>query len=493
MTPSSSHPGVRRKHRLELLPSLLAERILVLDGAMGTLIQAAGLTEGDFRGERLAGHPHDLAGNNDLLCLTRPDVIGDIHRAYLDAGADIIETNSFNATAVSQAPYGTEALVHDISLAAASVARSAADEAEAREPGRPRYVAGAMGPTARMASIPADFADPASRGVTFADLQATYGDAARGLLEGGADLLLVETIYDTLNAKAAIFGIEEAFDALGVRVPIMLSATVGRGRRMLTGQTVEAFWNAVAHARPLSVGLNCGSGAADLRLPLEELSRIAPVFVSAYPNAGLPGADGTYSETPAVTAAALGEIAGAGLVNIVGGCCGTTPDHVRAIAEAVRGVRPRTVPEIPAMERLSGLRPFNVEAARLPVVIREAEAAGFDSAALASLIKEGRLDDAIDLLRRQPDEGAPIVVIDTGPAPVEAPAMTRLVNLLLSEPDLAALPFAIRSATREAVEAALACLQGRSVVMTGGTAGGMRGEAEASFERYGAALLGGEE
>jgi 5-methyltetrahydrofolate--homocysteine methyltransferase len=489
MIPPPSDPGTRRGHRLALFPSLLAERILVLDGAMGTLIQALGLTEADFRGERLADHPHDLAGNNDLLCLTRPDVIGDIHRAYLDAGADIIETNSFNATAVSQAAYGTEGLVHEISLAAASVARKAADEAEAREPGRPRYVAGAMGPTARMASIPADFADPASRGVTFGDLGVTYGDAAQGLLEGGADLLLVETIYDTLNAKAAIYGIEEAFDALGVRVPIMLSATVGRGRRMLTGQTVEAFWNAVAHARPLSVGLNCGSGAADLRPPLEELSRIAPVFVSAYPNAGLPGADGTYSETPDFTAAALGEIARSGLVNIVGGCCGTTPDHVRAIVEAVRGVRPRGVPEIPAMERLSGLRPFNVEAARLRVVVREAEAAGSDPAALAALIAAGRFDDVIDLLRRQADEGAPVIVIDTGPAPVEAPAMTRLVNLMVTEPDLAALPFAIRSATAEAVEAALACLQGRAVVLTGG----MAAVPAVRLERYGAALLGGVE
>ena len=307
-------------------------------------------------------------------------------------------------------------------------------------------------------------------------------------MEGGADLLLVETIYDALNAKAAIFGIEEAFDALGVRVPVMLSATVGRGRRMLTGQTVEAFWNAVAHARPLSVGLNCGSGAADLRPPLEELARIAPVLVSAYPNAGLPGADGSYSETPEVTAAALGEIARSGLVNIVGGCCGTTPDHVRAISEAVRGVRPRAVPEVPAMERLSGLRPFTVEAERLPAVVREAEGAGSNPGALASFLAAGTYDDAIDLLRRQADEGAPIVVIDTGPAPVGGPQMTRLVNLLVAEPDLAALPFAIRSATIEAVEAALACLQGRGVVLTRGMAGG----AEARLERYGAALLGGE-
>jgi 5-methyltetrahydrofolate--homocysteine methyltransferase len=239
------------------------------------------------------------------------------------------------------------------------------------------------------------------------------------------------------------------------------------------------------------VGLNCGSGAADLRLPLEELSRIAPVFVSAYPNAGLPGANGTYSETPDVTAAALGEIARAGLVNIVGGCCGTTPDHIRAIADAVRGVPPRAMPDLPAMERLSGLRPLNVQAERLPAIVREAEAAGSDPAALAALLAAGRFDDAIDLLRRQPDEGAPIVVIDTGPAPVGVPAMTRLVNLLVAEPDLAALPFAIRSATAEAVEAALACLQGRPVVLTGGMTGGAGGP-DASLERYGAALLGGE-
>ena len=489
MTPTPSDLRVRREQRLARLPSLLSERILVMDGATGTLVQGHGLTEADFRGGRFAGHPHDLAGNNDVLCLTRPDVVAGIHRAYLDAGADVIETNSFNATTVSQEGYGTAGLVREISERAARIARAAADEAEVRDPGRPRFVAGSMGPTSRMASLPHDFMDPGSRGVTFDELRATYGDSATGLVEGGADLLLVETAYDALNVKAALFGIEEAFEALGARVPVMVSATVGKGRRTLTGQTVEAFWNAVAPFRPFSFGLNCGSGAADLRPALEEAAACAAVFVSAYPNAGLPDEKGAYGETPEVTAAALGEIARAGLVNIVGGCCGTTPDHVRAIAAAVAGVRPRAVPDAGDLVRLGGLRPVSVPAAELPGLIREAEAAGSDPDALAAALAAGEFEDAIDLVRRQPDEGARLVVIDTGSARIDPAVMTRFTNLLVAEPDIGALSFAFRSTSPEAVEAALKCLQGRPVVLAGATEAGDGGDAR--LERLGALVVRG--
>ena len=326
-----------------LLDALLRDRILVLDGAMGTMVQRHGLTEADFRGERFAAHPRDLKGDNDLLVLTRPDVISGIHHAYLEAGADIIETSTFNGTAIAQADYGLEHVVYEINVAAARLACDAARAWTARTPERPRFVAGAVGPTNRTLSLSPDVNNPAFRAVTFQQVKDAYAEQARGLLDGGCDLLLVETIFDTLNAKAALVAIEEVFEARGARVPVQISVTItDRSGRTLSGQTVEAFWVSIAHARPFSVGINCALGAREMRPFLADLARVAATRVSCYPNAGLPNAFGQYDEAPSETAALVREFAEAGLVDIVGGCCGTTPDHIRAIAEAVAGIRPRS-------------------------------------------------------------------------------------------------------------------------------------------------------
>ncbi|MBB6365710.1 5-methyltetrahydrofolate--homocysteine methyltransferase [Xanthomonas sacchari] len=338
----------------------MSERILIIDGAMGTMIQRHGLQEADYRGERFAeGYDaqaehvhgpgcdhaplgHDLKGNNDLLLLTRPEVIAEIHRAYLDAGADLLETNTFNATAISQADYHLEHLVYELNKAGAQVARACCDAVEALTPDKPRFVIGVLGPTSRTASISPDVNDPGFRNTSFDELRATYREAIDGLIDGGADTLMVETIFDTLNAKAALYAIEEVFDARGGRLPVMISGTItDASGRTLSGQTAEAFYASVAHGRPLSVGLNCALGAKDLRPHVETLARIADGYVSAHPNAGLPNAFGEYDETPEEMAATLREFAESGLLNLVGGCCGTTPAHIRAIAEAVRGLPPR--------------------------------------------------------------------------------------------------------------------------------------------------------
>jgi len=332
--------------RTALLTRLLRERILVMDGAMGTLIQQRRLSEADFRGH-FHDHSHELAGDNDLLVLTRPDVVREMHDAYLAAGADIIETNTFSATAVAQADYGMQSRVYDINFAAARIAREACDDWTARTPDKPRFVAGALGPTNRTASISPDVNDPGARNVTYDELVAAYGDAVAGLCEGGADLLLVETIFDTLNAKAALFAIETYFERVGRRLPLIVSGTItDASGRTLSGQTPEAFWNAVRHVKPLAVGLNCALGAALMRPYIEEIARVADTFVSCYPNAGLPNpmSDTGYDETPGQTSAMLGEFAASGFVNIVGGCCGTTPAHIKAIAEAVKVLPPRVVP-----------------------------------------------------------------------------------------------------------------------------------------------------
>lgn len=343
--------------RVALLESALAERILVIDGAMGTMIQRHRLEEADYRGERFAGgfdslHPgdgasHDLKGNNDLLTLTRPDVVADVHRAYLDAGADLVETNTFNATAVSQADYHLQHLVHELNREGARLARACCDAAEAATPDKPRFVIGVLGPTSRTASISPDVNDPGFRNTSFDGLRQTYRDAIDGLIDGGADALMVETIFDTLNAKAALYAIEEAFDARGARLPVMISGTItDASGRTLSGQTAEAFHISVAHARPLSIGLNCALGAKELRPHIETLATVADCLVSAHPNAGLPNAFAEYDETPEDTAAMLAEFAGAGLLNLVGGCCGTTPAHIRAIADAVAGLPPRRIPAL---------------------------------------------------------------------------------------------------------------------------------------------------
>src|SRR5581483_8020104 len=347
------------------LDSLLASRILVLDGAMGTMIQRHTLAEADFRGARFASHVRELRGNNDLLTLTRPDVIAGIHHAYLAAGSDIIETNTFSSNTISQADYGLESLCYELNLEGARLARAAADEWTQQTPDRPRFVAGSMGPTTKILSISPDVNNPSFRNMTFDELCAAYREQARGLIDGGVDLLLVETIVDTLNAKAAIVAIEELFDDRGSRIPVMISVTItDRSGRTLSGQTIDAFWTSIKHAKPFSVGVNCALGARDMRPYVAELARVADCYISCYPNAGLPNAFGQYDELPADTAAALRDFADSGFLNIVGGCCGTTPDHIRAIAAAVAPLRPRQVggpsAEGIAFTELSGLERLTI-------------------------------------------------------------------------------------------------------------------------------------
>src|SRR5215207_1401953 len=360
--PSAPARERNREARLRELTPLLARRIMVLDGAMGTMIQSYGLGEVDYRGDRFADWPRDLRGNNDLLSLTQPSVIRAIHAAYLDAGADILETNSFNSTAISMADYGMEELVYELNHASARLAREVADEFERRNPDVPKYVAGVVGPTNRTASLSPDVNDPGFRNVRFDELVATYTEAIRGLLDGGADLLLVETIFDTLNAKAALFAIDTYFATAGFRVPLMISGTItDASGRTLSGQTTEAFWNSVRHATPLAVGLNCALGAQQLRPYVAELARVADTHVCAYPNAGLPNAFGEYDEPPQEMADILREFAASGFLNIVGGCCGTTPEHIRMLHEAVSKQARRSIPAAPVKCRLSGLEPLNID------------------------------------------------------------------------------------------------------------------------------------
>jgi 5-methyltetrahydrofolate--homocysteine methyltransferase len=348
-----------RDERIQHLYEAVKERILILDGAMGTMIQRHKLDEDGYRGERFKDFDRDLKGNNDLLVLTQPDIIRDIHRAYLEAGADIIGTNTFNAQAISQADYGLEDLSYEMNVAAAKLAREAADEFEAKTPDRPRYVAGAIGPTNRTASISPDVNNPGFRNVSFDELVEAYSTQARGLIEGGVDLILIETVFDTLNAKAAGFAVEEVFDELGVKLPVMISGTItDLSGRNLSGQTPEAFWYSMRHLRPFSIGFNCSFGAEQLRPSVDEIAHVTDTYVSIYPNAGLPNEMGAYDETPAQMAALLEDWAKNGLINIVGGCCGTTPEHIKAIAEAVAPYKPRVIPEVEHALRLSGLEPF---------------------------------------------------------------------------------------------------------------------------------------
>jgi 5-methyltetrahydrofolate--homocysteine methyltransferase len=359
MADAAKDPFKGRQQRIAQLKEALKERIVVLDGAAGTFIQSYGLDEAGYRGERFAAWTSDVRGNNDLLILSRPEIVAEMHRAYLAAGADMIETNTFSSTTIAQADYGMEALAYDMNAEGARLARKEADAVA--EPSHPKWVAGAIGPTNRTCSISPNVNDPGARNVDFDALVAAYGDAARGLVDGGADTILIETIFDTLNAKAAIYAVQALFDDLGFEVPVMLSVTItDQSGRTLSGQTPEAFWNSVRHARPLSVGINCALGPDLMRPYVADLARVADCYVSAYPNAGLPNAFGGYDETPASMAKHLSEWARSGLLNIVGGCCGTTPDHIAAFARAVKGVTPREVPEIAPAMRLSGLEPFTL-------------------------------------------------------------------------------------------------------------------------------------
>ncbi|MGH7516218.1 MAG: methionine synthase [Gemmatimonadales bacterium] len=453
-----------RDARLARLVPLLKERILVLDGAMGTMIQRYALDEAGFRGERFAGWSRDVRGNSDLLVLSQPGIVGEIHRAYLAAGADIIETNTFTSTAIAQADYGTEGLAYELNVEGARIARAAVDEFEARD-NRPRFVAGALGPTNRTASISPDVNDPGFRAVTFDELAAAYAEQARGLLDGGADVLLVETIFDTLNAKAAIFAIEGVFEEQGERVPVMISGTItDASGRTLSGQTAEAFWYSVMPARPLSIGLNCALGARQLRPYVQELSRVAPVFITAYPNAGLPNAFGGYDETAEQMAVVIREFAELGIVNVVGGCCGTTPEHIRAMADAVKGLPARRPATPPVRLRLSGLEPLVIGPQTNFVNIGErTNVTG--SRKFAKLILDGSYEAALDVARQQVENGAQIIDVNMDEGMLDSErAMTTFLRLIAAEPDISRVPVMIDSSKWSVIEAGLKCVQGRCVV-----------------------------
>ncbi|MEA2117494.1 methionine synthase [Halovibrio sp. HP20-50] len=446
------------------LTQRLAERILILDGGMGTMLQNAQLSEEDFRGERFRDWPSDLKGNNDLLALTCPDVVTRIHRDYLEAGADIIETNTFNSTQLSQSDYDMEPLVVELNRESARLAREVCD-AVAAETGIPRYVAGVLGPTSRTASLSPDVNDPAKRNVTFDELRENYYEAAEALIAGGADMIMIETIFDTLNAKAAIYALEELFDDRGERLPVMISGTItDASGRTLSGQTTEAFWNSVRHAQPLSVGLNCALGAEELRPYLEELATKADTFVSAHPNAGLPNEFGEYDQTPEEMSEIVSEFAASGLVNIIGGCCGSTPEHIRAIADSVRDMAPRVIPERNHACRLSGLEPFNIQADSLFVNVGErTNVTG--SARFKRLVVEEDFTTALEVALEQVENGAQIIDINMDEGMLESKeAMERFLNLIAGEPDIARVPIMIDSSKWEIIEAGLKCVQGKAVV-----------------------------
>ncbi len=478
--------------RTEQLKRELEQRILLLDSAMGTMIQGYELGEADFRGERFKDHPCDLKGNNDLLALTRPDIIREINFKNLEAGSDIIETNTFSSTTIAQADYQCEHLAYELNLEATKLAVDCCREMEARTPDRPRFVAGAIGPTNRTASISPDVNNPGYRNTSFDQLREAYKEAARGLIDGGADLILIETIFDTLNAKAALFACDEVFEELGRKLPIMISGTItDASGRTLSGQTTEAFWNSVRHSEPFTVGLNCALGAEDMRPYVKEISRVADTFVCVYPNAGLPNEFGEYDQSPEYMAGLIKEFAESGFVNIVGGCCGTTPEHIAAIAQAVEGLAPRAIPERPVEMRLSGLEPCNIGPDAMFVNIGErTNVTG--SARFRRLIKEGDFDTALEVAREQVDSGAQIIDVNMDEGMLDSKqAMVDFLNLIAAEPDIARVPIMIDSSKWEIIEAGLKCIQGKGIV---NSISMKEGEAEfirqaKLLKRYGAAAV----
>ncbi|KYM75266.1 methionine synthase [Pantoea agglomerans] len=479
-------------NKIDALKQQLAQRIMVLDGGMGTMIQSYKLEEEDYRGSRFADWPADLKGNNDLLVLSKPAVIREIHDAYLAAGADILETNTFNATSIAMADYQMERLSAEINFEAARLARACADAWTAKTPDRPRYVAGVLGPTNRTCSISPDVNDPAYRNVTFNQLVEAYRESTRALVEGGSDIIMIETVFDTLNAKAAIYAVQTEMEALGVALPLMISGTItDASGRTLSGQTTEAFYNSLRHAEPLSFGLNCALGPDELRQYVAELSRIAEGYVTAHPNAGLPNAFGEYDLDAELMAQQIGEWATAGFLNIIGGCCGTTPQHIAAMVAAVEGVAPRQLPTIPVACRLSGLEPLNITAKSLFVNVGErTNVTG--SAKFKRLIKEEKYNEALEVALQQVQSGAQIIDInmDEGMLDAEA-AMVRFLNLIAGEPDIARVPIMIDSSKWEVIEKGLQCIQGKGIV----NSISMK-EGEAAFihharqvRRYGAAMV----
>src|SRR5215203_5250000 len=477
---------------IDLLHEHLSNRLLVLDGAMGTMIQRYKLTEADFRGEQFKDHPREQKGNSDLLVITRPDVIGAIHREYLDAGADIIETNTFTSTSIAQADYGLESLVYDLNVAGATVARDAADEYTAKTPDKPRFVAGSIGPTNRTLSISPDVNNPAFRAVSFDEMRKAYEEQVRGLVDGGVDLILIETIFDTLNAKAAIVALENVFEEKHVRLPLMISVTItDRSGRTLSGQTLEAFYLSIRHAKPFSVGINCALGAKDMRPYMDELSRLAECYVSSYPNAGLPNAFGEYDEQPNETGELLCDFAASQFANIVGGCCGTTPDHIRAGAKSVEGVSPRPLPaeswlrekqhqstehpgtpapgtpapDTPApLSRFSGLEALTIRPdSNFQMIGERTNVTG--SARFARLIKADNFTEAVSVATDQVRNGANLLDVNMDEGMLDSEqAMTTFLNYIATEPDIARVPVMIDSSKWTVLEAGLKCVQGKSVV-----------------------------
>ncbi|HCE2478036.1 TPA: methionine synthase [Vibrio parahaemolyticus] len=470
----------------------LKQRILLIDGGMGTMIQGYKLEEQDYRGERFANWHCDLKGNNDLLVLSQPQLIKEIHSAYLEAGADILETNTFNATTIAMADYEMESLSEEINFAAAKLAREVADEWTAKTPDKPRYVAGVLGPTNRTCSISPDVNDPGYRNVSFDELVEAYSESTRALIRGGADLILIETIFDTLNAKACAFAVDSVFEELGVALPVMISGTItDASGRTLSGQTTEAFYNSLRHVRPLSFGLNCALGPDELRPYVEELSRISESFVSAHPNAGLPNAFGEYDLSPEDMAEHVKEWASSGFLNLIGGCCGTTPEHIRQMAQAVEGVTPRALPNLPVACRLSGLEPLTIEKETLFINVGErTNVTG--SARFKRLIKEEQYDEALEVARQQVENGAQIIDINMDEGMLDAQAcMVRFLNLCASEPEISKVPIMVDSSKWEVIEAGLKCIQGKGIVNSISLKEGKEKFVEQAklIRRYGAAVI----
>jgi 5-methyltetrahydrofolate--homocysteine methyltransferase len=448
----------------ETLRHAASERILLLDGAMGTMIQALKLDEEGYRGARFDAWNREVRGNNDLLILSRPDAVRDIHLAYYRAGSDIVSTNTFSSTRIAQADYGMAELAYELNVEGAKLARAAADIAE-REDGRPRFVAGAIGPTNRTASISPDVSNPGFRAITFDELRVAYGEQMRGLLDGGADLLLIETIFDTLNAKAAIYAVNEIMAEHGIRVPVMLSGTItDRSGRLLSGQTPAGFWHSIRHAAPFSVGLNCALGAKEMRAHIAEFARLADTLICAYPNAGLPNEFGHYDETPKFMAGLIEEFAASGIVNIVGGCCGTTPEHIRHIAQAVAGLPPRKIPQAAPQLRLSGLEAFTLTP-EIPFVNVGERTNVTGSARFRKLVTAGDYAAALEVARDQVATGAQIIDVNMDEGLLDSEkAMTTFLNLVAAEPDIARVPVMVDSSKFSVMEAGLKCLQGKPVV-----------------------------
>ena len=474
----------------QLLQTLLSQRILVLDGAMGTMIQKHKLSEEDYRGERFEDWHILVQGNNDLLSLTQPKIIKDIHKSYLEVGADIVETNTFNATRTSMSDYQMENLAYEINVESAKIAKEVCKEFSTDD--KPRFVAGVIGPTSRTCSLSPDVNDPGFRNVSFDELVEVYSESTRGLIEGGADIILIETIFDTLNAKAAIFAVQQVFEEDGVELPIMISGTItDASGRTLSGQVTEAFYNSLRHAKPISIGLNCALGPDLLRQYVAEMSRVADTYVSAHPNAGLPNEFGEYDLGAITMSEQVGEWAESGLVNILGGCCGSTPDHIKAIADAIEGLPPRQIPDIKPECRLSGLEAFNIGDDSLFVNVGErANITG--SAKFKRLILNEEYEEALDICRTQVEDGAQIVDINMDEGMLDGKAaMIRFMNLIGSEPDISRVPLMVDSSKWDIIEAGLKCTQGKPIVNSISLKEGKENFIKYAHlcKRYGAAII----